>query len=54
MFVGDPGVSLSGLSAAFSGGTLLIGLRIVFLAGRLLQRVDDHDKRIDRIEDKLQ
>jgi hypothetical protein len=33
-----------------SSTAAVAGLRIVFMAGRLMQKVDDHGERIERLE----
>ncbi len=42
------------LSAVFSGAGLLAGLRIVFQAGKIVERVEDHERRLKSLEERTQ
>lgn len=44
------GSFLQWVSALASSAAVGIGIRLVFMAGRLVEKVEDHDKRIDRLE----
>lgn len=41
---------LSVVNVVMSSTAAIAGLRIVFLAGRLVEKVEDHSERIKRLE----
>ncbi len=44
------GSFLQWVSAVASSAAVATGIRVIFMAGRLIQTVEDHDKRIERLE----
>jgi len=51
--IGAVGVDMNILSAVFSGSTLAVALRLVYQAGKLVRTLEDHDRRIEKIEDHI-
>lgn len=38
------------LSAIFSGSTLLVGVKLVFQAGKIVREIEEHERRINQLE----
>lgn len=51
MFLQSSAVEIS--TGAFSFGTFILALNLTFRAGRIVEKVDNHEKRLDQYDKRL-